>query len=56
MAGEVCSVCGKKAIGCQIFGCCGSNVCEEHADRKLRDLRPGERLEWGGCYFVRFPE
>lgn len=54
MNDEVCSVCGKRAIGCQILGCCGANVCEEHADPVLRALAPGERRHSGACYFVRF--
>jgi hypothetical protein len=50
-----CDVCGKRAIGIQILGCCCSTVCEEHAEQQLRELKPGEKKEWGVCYFVRFP-
>ncbi|HII77082.1 MAG TPA: hypothetical protein HA264_08660 [Methanolinea sp.] len=54
MSEDACSVCGKKAIGYQIFGCCGSSVCEEHADPKLRNLHSGGKLKWGDCYFFRY--
>ncbi|MDO8841614.1 MAG: hypothetical protein Q7J09_11685 [Methanocalculus sp.] len=53
---EVCTICGRKAVGCQIYGCCGSYVCFEHADKHLQNLRPGEKLDLGACYFLRFPE
>ncbi|MDD1709409.1 MAG: hypothetical protein LUQ37_00700 [Methanoregulaceae archaeon] len=52
---RICDVCGKEAIGMQILGCCGSTVCEEHAEQQLRALNPGEKKEWGVCYFYRFP-
>ncbi|MDI9632881.1 MAG: hypothetical protein QFX32_02350 [Methanolinea sp.] len=51
---EKCDLCGRPAIGLQVMGCCGYRVCEDHADPRLRDLEPGGRLEWGGCYFMRF--
>ena len=56
MERQVCSVCGKAAIGLQIMGCCHSVVCEEHAEPMLRQLKPGELKEWGVCCFLRFAE
>lgn len=53
---KICDVCGREAIGMQILGCCASTVCDEHAEQQLRGLSPGEKLQWGVCYFVRFPE
>lgn len=53
---RTCDVCGKDAIGMQTLGCCSSTVCEEHAESQLREMRPGEKKEWGICYFVRFGE
>ncbi|MDD1679068.1 MAG: hypothetical protein LUO93_07815 [Methanomicrobiales archaeon] len=50
----VCDICGKSAIGMQCFGCCCSTVCEEHAEPNLQCLKPGEKMEWGTCYFFRF--
>ena len=56
MQGEkrTCDVCGKDAIGIQILGCCGSTVCEEHAADMLKDMKPGEKKEWGACFFYRY--
>ncbi len=51
-----CEVCGKEAIGIQSIGCCASTVCEEHAESKLRDAKPGKTIAWGVCAFQRFPE
>jgi hypothetical protein len=51
---RTCDVCDKEAIGMQILGCCGSTVCEEHAENQLREMKPGEKKEWGACYFYRF--
>ncbi len=51
---KTCDVCGKEAIGMQIMGCCSSILCEEHADVHLKELKPGEKKEWGVCYFYRF--
>jgi len=51
-----CQVCGKPAIGMQILGCCQSVVCSEHAEKILVSMVPGERQEWGSCYFWRFTE
>jgi len=52
----VCTICGKKAVGCQVFGCCGSYVCHEHADKPLQELKPGEKLDLGGRYYLRLKE
>ncbi|MCQ8894495.1 MAG: hypothetical protein NQU46_07705 [Methanolinea sp.] len=49
-----CDICGAHAIGIQVMGCCGFLVCEEHADPQLKSLSPGEKREWGACYFYRF--
>jgi len=51
---EICQVCGKIAIGMQILGCCTLIVCEEHADKILKDMLSGETLEFGVCYYVRY--
>jgi len=51
---KTCDVCGKEAIGIQILGCCSSSVCEEHALAPMRDMKPGEKKEWGGCFFWRY--
>jgi hypothetical protein len=51
---RTCDVCGKEAIGIQCLGCCASTVCAEHAEEMLRDLKPGEKKEWGICYYYRF--
>lgn len=40
----------------QTLGCCASTVCEEHAESQLREMKPGEKKEWGICYFVRFAD
>jgi hypothetical protein len=56
MGQEVCSICGRTAIGCQVMGCCATNVCEVHAYPELLSMKPGETKNWGGCYFVRFGE
>ncbi|MDI6718278.1 MAG: hypothetical protein QMD46_01515 [Methanomicrobiales archaeon] len=53
---QICDVCGRAAIGIQIFGCCASTVCEEHADARLRELGPGKKRGWGECYFYRFED
>jgi hypothetical protein len=50
---KTCSICGGPAIGTQIFGCCAWDVCAEHADPRLRALKPGERFAGGDCYLVR---
>ncbi|PWR69595.1 hypothetical protein DLD82_17510 [Methanospirillum stamsii] len=47
-------VCGKPAIGIQFLGCCASAVCEDHAERYILSLAPGERLKSGSCTFVRY--
>ncbi len=49
-----CDFCAKKAIGMQILGCTTQNVCEDHAEKMLVALKPGERKDWGDCYFVRY--
>jgi hypothetical protein len=49
-----CDVCGKEAIGIQCLGCCAATVCREHAESQLREMNPGEKKEWGACYFYRF--
>lgn len=51
---EKCDICGKTAIGIQAFGCCAVKVCEDHADSRLKDLKPGEKQEWGACFFYRY--
>ncbi|RQD79397.1 MAG: hypothetical protein D5R99_08405 [Methanocalculus sp. MSAO_Arc1] len=56
MTQKKCSICGEDAIGAQVYGCCGSYVCLEHADSNLRKLAPGEKLELGACYYLRFSE
>jgi hypothetical protein len=53
---KTCDVCGKEAIGIQCLGCCASTVCGEHAEQMLRELKPGEKKEWGVCYYYRFEE
>jgi hypothetical protein len=53
-ADSICQVCGKPAIGMQIFGCCSSTVCEDHAEKTLLIMEPGERSEYGACYFWRY--
>ncbi|HDQ07751.1 MAG TPA: hypothetical protein ENN44_03085 [Methanoculleus sp.] len=52
----ICEFCGEPAIGVQILGCCKQEVCHRHAEQLLRDMKPGERKEWGVCYFVRYDE
>jgi hypothetical protein len=49
-----CEYCDKDAEGYQGFGCCFAYVCMDHADTFLRDLKPGEKLSSGECYFWRF--
>jgi len=49
-----CDVCGDKAIGMQMLGCCGYAVCEKHADMLLKALSPGEKKEWGACFYWRY--
>jgi hypothetical protein len=51
-----CDKCGKKAIGIQILGCCSMVVCEEHAEEMMRTMKPGEKKNWGTCYFYRYEE
>ncbi|GAB7015930.1 hypothetical protein [Methanogenium cariaci] len=49
-----CDFCEKKAIGMQILGCVSQNVCEDHAEQMLVAMKPGERKDWGACYYVRY--
>jgi hypothetical protein len=49
-----CEYCDKDAIGYQGFACCSAYVCLDHADNLLRNLKPGEKLVSGECYFDRF--
>jgi hypothetical protein len=49
-----CEYCEKDAIGYQGYGCCAAYVCLDHADRLVLDLKPGEKLASGECYFERF--
>jgi len=49
-----CEYCEKDAIGYQGFGCCSAYVCLDHAENFVRDLKPGEKLVSGECYFERF--
>jgi hypothetical protein len=49
-----CEYCKKDAIGYQAFGCCFAYVCLDHADNFVRDLKPGQKLASGECYFERF--
>ncbi len=49
-----CDVCGEEAIGMQMLGCCGYAVCEKHADMLLKALSPGEKKEWGACFYWRY--
>jgi len=51
-----CDFCEKKAIGMQILGCVTQNVCEDHAEDMLVAMNPGERKDWGECYFIRYDE
>ena len=51
-----CDFCAKKAIGMQILGCVTQNVCEDHAEKMLVEMKPGERKDWGECYFIRYDE
>lgn len=51
-----CDFCVKKAIGMQILGCVPQNVCEDHAEKMLVEMKPGERKNWGICYYVRYGE
>ena len=48
-----CDFCGKKAIGTQILGFVRLNVCEDHAEKELIAMNPGEQKAWGECYFIR---
>lgn len=50
----ICQICGKPAIGMQILGCCEVIVCEDHAEQVLADMKPGEKKEYGACYFWRY--
>jgi hypothetical protein len=56
MVKRICDVCGKAAIGMQLFSCCTSIVCGEHADSSLREMKPGEKKGGGECYYYRFEE
>lgn len=49
-----CDFCGRKAIGMQILGCTQQVVCEEHAEKMLVEMGPGEKKSWGDCYYVKF--
>ncbi|GAB7015929.1 hypothetical protein JCM10550A_12970 [Methanogenium cariaci] len=49
-----CDFCEKKAIGMQILGCVSQNVCEDHAEQMLVEMKPGERKDWGECYYIRY--
>ena len=49
-----CDICGDEAIGIQELGCCSYAVCEEHADALLKELSPGEKKEWGACFYWRY--
>jgi len=49
-----CEYCDKDAIGYQGFGCCSAYVCLDHADTFVLNLKPGEKLSSGECYFERF--
>ena len=49
-----CEYCEKDAIGYQGYGCCSAYVCLDHADKFVLDLKPGEKLVSGECYFERF--
>ena len=49
-----CDFCEKRAIGMQILGCVTQHVCEDHAEEILVEMKPGERKEWGVCYYVRY--
>ena len=49
-----CDYCEKDAIGYQGFGCCSAYVCLDHADTFVLNLKPGEKLISGECYFERF--
>lgn len=40
----------------QFLGCCASAVCEDHAERFLLALIPGETMKSGTCTFVRYPD
>lgn len=51
---ERCDFCEKKAIGIQILGCVTQHVCEDHAEEMLVAMNPGERKEWGICYYIRY--
>ncbi len=49
-----CEYCEKDAIGYQGFGCCSAYVCLDHADQFVLDLKPGEKLISGECFFERY--
>lgn len=49
-----CDICGDEAIGIQYLGCCGYAVCEKHADAIMKELLPGEKKEWGACFYWRY--
>ena len=49
-----CEFCEKDAIGIQSLGSCVSCVCEDHADRSLLTLKPGEKQAYDYCYLERF--
>ncbi|TAJ43845.1 hypothetical protein [Methanofollis fontis] len=49
-----CAICGKPAIGMEIYGCCAAEVCREHASERLLALSPGERRDEGACMLWRY--
>jgi len=53
---KTCDICEKEAIGVQCLGCCSVTVCEDHAEGFLKELKPGEKKEWGACYYYRYQE
>jgi len=51
-----CQICGSPAIGMEILGCCSVILCATHADKTLLSLHPGEKKEFGACYYWRYTE
>ena len=51
---QKCEQCEKPAIGLQSFGYCVNYVCEDHADKLLLALKPGEKQAYEYCYLERF--
>jgi hypothetical protein len=49
-----CQVFGKPVIVMQIFGCCQSVVCCDHAEKIPISMMPGEKKKWSLFYFLRF--